>query len=351
MKPIPKLNRARCRRMVGPLLLAFFVAASVGLLHRQLAAIYSRPAVVPAMPASPSPRREDAELFERALAVGLLRLEADGRIAVAPADLPLRQAYARAHPALLVPRADGPDWLGEPWNDDIRGIHRALHFSAAGRYVRQQVEAFNANQLLAAIRWRSDSGSTGDWRADWAGAPLALTATVPLSAGRLFADIPGNWQPWRRVARWPPLEGRPPVRFRLARFGARLELLVVGGIPTVLGATVLARESRCLETSTCTESAAIVHRLRLEWREGATELEVSLLPLPASVVPDLFHREAVPIRREGGRLLWRDGSAETGADSSYQPGVAPRHSRAGDALEGDLPADSLGATAVAAGVI
>lgn len=347
MEPIPKLNRERHRRRIGPPLLAFFVAASVGLLYRQLATIYARPVVVSAMPANLSPRREDAELFEQALAAGLLRLEADGRIAVAPADLPLRQIYARAYPALLVPRADGPDWLGGAWNDDIRGIHRALHFSAAGRYVLQQVQAFNANQLLAAVRWRSDSGLAGDWRADWAGAPLTLTAIMPSSVGRLVADIPGDWRPWRRVARWPALEGRSPVRFRLARLGERLDLLVVGGAPTVLGATVLAGESRCLDASACSESTAIAHRLRLEWQEGATELEVRFSPLPATVLPDLFRRDAVPIRREGGRLLWRDGPTETGAGSFRRPGVTPRHSRSGDALEGDLSADHLGATAMA----
>jgi hypothetical protein len=347
MEPIPKLNRAHFRRMVGPLLLALFVAASVGLLHRQLAAIYSRPIAVSALSANLPSRREDARLFEQALAAGLLRPEADGRIAVAPADLPLRQTVARAYLALLVPRADGPDWLGGPWNDDILRIHRALHFSAAGRYVRQQVGAFNANQLLAAIRWRSDSGLTGDWRADWAGAPLTLTATVPSSVGQLFADIPGDWQAWRRVARWPALEGRSPVRFRLARSGHRPELLVVGGTPNVVGATVLASESRCLERSACTGSAAIAHWLRLEWQEGAFELEVSFLPLPARVVTDFTHSEGVPIRREGGRLLWRDGPEENGAGSSHRSGVAPRHSRAGKILERDWPVDSLGANAIA----
>jgi hypothetical protein len=96
-------------------------------------------------PAAP-PRREDAELFERALAAGLLRPGEDGRIAVAPADLPLRRTYARARPELLAPRDGEPDWLAGPWDDGIRETHRALHFSASGRYVRQQVETFNARQ-------------------------------------------------------------------------------------------------------------------------------------------------------------------------------------------------------------
>ncbi len=71
--------------------------------------------------AAPPPRREDAELFERALATGLLRPGEDGRIAVAPADLPLRQAYARLHPELLTPREGEPDWLGGTWDDAPAG--------------------------------------------------------------------------------------------------------------------------------------------------------------------------------------------------------------------------------------
>ena len=277
-----------------------------------------------AAPAAPPPRREDAELFERALAAGLLRPGEDGRIAVAPADLPLRQAYARLHPELLTPREGEPDWLGGTWDDAIREAHRALHFSASGRYLRQQVEAFNARQLLAAVRWRSESNLTGDWRADWAGTPLALAANMPLLAGRLFPDVPRGWQPWRRVARWPALEGRLPVRFHLAlgrpaRRGERLELLVVGGVPTLTGAVVLARAPRCLDPSPCTERDAVARWLRLELSEGVTGLDLSLAPLPATTFPDFYRHEFAHIQREGERLIWRDAPAGPGADPVRPP--------------------------------
>ena len=337
MEPLSKLNRAdRQRRILQPILFALFVALSVGLLQRQLSAIYARPAAVPATLAKSPLRREDAKLFEQALAVGLLRLDEDGRIAVAPADLPLRQTYARAYPELLVPRAGEPDWLGGTWNDEIRQVHRALHFSVAGRYVRQQVEAFNARQWLAAVRWRSVSDLRGDWRADWCEAPLTLTATMPLLAGRLLSQAPLDWQPWRRVARWPALEGRPSVRFRLAlarpaRPGERLELLVVGGTPTVIGGTVLASEPRCLQTPPCAESEALARWLRLELREGAVGLDISFSPLPATAFPDLYRYEFAHIQREDGRLVWRDAPAETAADPVRLPEVeaVPRERPAG----------------------
>ncbi len=47
-------------------------------------------------------------------------------------------------PEWLAPRHAEPDWLDRPWDDARRQLHRALHFSAAGRYVRRQIAIFNA---------------------------------------------------------------------------------------------------------------------------------------------------------------------------------------------------------------
>ncbi|MBL8260620.1 MAG: hypothetical protein JNM60_12490 [Candidatus Competibacteraceae bacterium] len=334
MEPIPKLNRERGRQPIGPMLLALAIAASAGLLQRQLAAIYAGPAagVKPAETAARAPRREDAKLFARATEGGLLRLQADGRIAVAPADLPLRHAYARAHPDLLTPRSEGPDWLAGLWDGEIRRLHQALHFSAAGRYVRQQVEAFNARQLLAAIRWRSETGPPGAWTADWSGAPLTLAA--PLSRDQPFLDEPsGGWQPWQWVARWPALENRPPVRFRMTPLrpvpaGERLELQVIGDAPQVEGATVLASEPRCRESAFCAEAEAVAHRLVVQWREGSTGLTVRCAPLAASRIPELWRQQVTQIRREGERLLWREpAGAGAGASAARPPSTESKPDR------------------------
>jgi len=144
------------------------VVLSIGPLYGWLAALYAPPAAgltapaqtqmeadLDAGPSSFPQRREDAELFDRALVAGLLQSDGKGRIVVAPADLPLRWIYARGHPDFLTPRGDEPDWLSGPWNDEIRRLHQALHFSASGRYVRQQIEAFNARRPgFARIQWR-----------------------------------------------------------------------------------------------------------------------------------------------------------------------------------------------------
>lgn len=177
MEPKLTLNHdATRRRGSKPILFALGIAVSVGLLYGRLAAIYQRSTTLPAASirlvsspvAAPQPRREDADLFEQALTAGLLWSGADGRIGMAPVDLPLRQLYTRDHPDLLAPRGRQPDGLNAAWDDRVRQLHRALYFSASGRYVRQQVEAFNTRQPTFAHIQRENG------RLIWRDAPLKL---------------------------------------------------------------------------------------------------------------------------------------------------------------------------------
>lgn len=314
MEPIPKLNLSSRPWIFSVLLVVLFITVCVSLLYQRLAVIYTRPNALPKAAVKMPPPREDALLFEQALAAGLLRLKADGRIAVAPADLPLRRIYAATHPDLVVPRAADFDWLDRLWDERTSQLHRALHFSAAGRYVRRQVEVYNARQLLVAIRWRAVSGIEGIWQADWAGMLLMLTGTMPASLDQLLSENTADWQPWRRVARWPAWEGRSPVRFQLtwsqpARGGEELEFIVVGEMVRVNGARLIESQPRCLEGSPCAEPNAVAHWLRLELAAGTTGLEVSILPLPADTAPGFLPYGSGRIRREGERLVWRERQA------------------------------------------
>jgi len=137
---------------------------SIGLLYGRLTVLYAPTTPVAPLETAdktgfaekPAKWREDAELFDQALKAGLLRPDSAGRIAVAPADLPVRQRWASDYPDLLAPQgAAEPDWLDGSWNDEISRLHRALHFSASGRYVRQQIEAVNARRPeFPYIQWR-----------------------------------------------------------------------------------------------------------------------------------------------------------------------------------------------------
>lgn len=139
MEPESRLNIA----------VVLLIVVSIGLLYVRLAMLYAPlPSVFLSSPEKiqSSRGREDATLFDQALTIGLLRFERGGRIVVAPADLPLRRRWAREHPGLLTPRGAEPDWLEGPWNDEVSRLHRALHFSPSGRYVRQHIDLFNAQQ-------------------------------------------------------------------------------------------------------------------------------------------------------------------------------------------------------------
>ena len=150
MKTLPKLNSASCHGDFNSIRFTLMIILAVSLLYVRLAAIYAPLTLSTRMtshqPEAATAYLEDARLFEQALAAGLLQLDAEDRIRVAPADLPLRQRYARDHPDLLASGAHPPEAWSKTWDDHVRQLHQRLHFSASGRYVRQQIQAFNARQ-------------------------------------------------------------------------------------------------------------------------------------------------------------------------------------------------------------
>lgn len=172
MKPLPKLNSSAGQRSFNPIPFVLGIILSVGLLYGRLTAIYEQAAIIPALPIAPTPgqdavlppRREDADLFERSLAAGLLWLGTDGRIGIAPADGPLHQRYARDHPDLLVSGASPRYGSSHSWDQRVLQLHRALYFSASGRYVRRQIEAFNTRQQVFARIQIQQQGERLIWR-------------------------------------------------------------------------------------------------------------------------------------------------------------------------------------------
>lgn len=254
--------------------------------------------------------QEDADLFSAATAAGLLKTDANGQVVIAPADLPRRQRFAQTHPELLT---NGHDpWMALAWNDAQARLHKDLFYSAAGRYVRQQVDTFNSRSLIAALRLYSPSRELIEndvWQADRNGIRLALRSDVPLMAGRLFEHLPLGWQAWQRVADWPPdADATTPLRFhttltRPANSGEKLELLVLGQDVQVQGATVTANQPRCL-TRHCREDQAVGRRLSLQLQSGTQNLTVSLQPLPTMSFPALFRYDTLPVALSAEGLRW-----------------------------------------------
>ncbi|MCP5198139.1 MAG: hypothetical protein H6974_15395 [Gammaproteobacteria bacterium] len=265
------------------------------------------------VPAGAPPTQEDTDLFAAATAAGLIRLDTNGQITVAPPDLPRWRSFADAHPERLITDPGDP-WLVLPWDDTTQAAHRLLYRSPSGHYLRQQIEVFNTRRWLAALRLHPEETArplaAGPWQAERQGMLLPLTSTMPLLAGGLFAEMPQGWEPWQRVERWPngadattPLHFTLPLRPRPT--AQRLELLVVGRAIHIGGAKVLSAEPRCLGISSCRGSAVLAYRLRLEAPSNTTQLIVQVQPLPPEVTPALFRHDFAHIHLTDGQLHWQ----------------------------------------------
>lgn len=285
---------------------------------------------------------EDADLFAAAVTHGLLRLDADGQITAVPADWPRRIRFAREYPEWQVDLPPEVTWLRLPWSEEAQTVHRLLYNSVAGRYVRQQTDAFNAQRLLAAVRLRVGDGTdptaaTADWQAETQGVRLSLTDKMPLLASGLFTDLPKHWQPWQRIAHWPAgAEAATPVRFTLplAGYSTRtpLQLLVVGRDLEVGGIRVLRNEARCLSGSPCRPDAALAQKLTVQPLAGATQLVVQFRPLSAQAAPALFRRDFIHIHLADGQLRWQAQPLAIRRQSAEKQATVTLQDRTGDRL-------------------
>ncbi|MGF1528220.1 MAG: penicillin-binding transpeptidase domain-containing protein, partial [Candidatus Competibacterales bacterium] len=277
-------------------------------------------------PDTQEPGPEDAALFQRAVAAGLIRLEPGPRITLAPIDLARRQAMARRHPQHLVTPLE--TIRGEPWPDVAGGptadLQRRLQHSAAGAHLRAQVAAFNQRRLTAAVRLRFPGRTLADpatpWRVTLATgptqAPLAVDNAMPLMAGRLFPTLPRGWLPWQRVARWPhPADDASRLTFALplarpARGGERATLLVIGRHLAIEGATVLSSRPRCLEANPC-NGLGEARWLTLAFAPGAKTLTVAMSPRTHGDLGGLYRYDPLSIAVVDDALVWRTSGLGT----------------------------------------
>jgi cell division protein FtsI/penicillin-binding protein 2 len=281
---------------------------------------------VPAALGASRPAREDRALFDALLAQGLLRLEPDGLLSVAPRDL---AAWAGAAPQDRAAPLAG--WDGAARGADAMRVLKRLYRQADGAYVLRQIEVYNSERRLLA--WRTplaDAGgadasvadpvsATGGWQVRADGAPLAGTGAMPGAAARLFAELPQGWAPWRRAPEWPQGAALSLVH---PGSGAALRLMVAGRIDAVRGARIQARVDACTGNGCATP--ADVTDLRLE-PDGAGPVTVHVRPLSSAVAAgDVRYRH---IHVERGVPVWRalGGAGVAGvADAARHIGLDPQ---------------------------
>lgn len=279
------------------------------------------------VPDAPPRALEDAVLFERLRARGLVRLGRDGLAEVAPRDL---AAWLAAPPGV---RAPLPGWDHLRLDEEGRKLLARLYYRADGAFVREQLRVFNSERRLLA--WRVRPGSEGQWRASVGGVPVAQDEGLPVAAMRLFARLPEGWAPWRRVGTWDggAQAGTAVLSMEdgLQAGAAPGELLLAGRLRRVSGAT--ATVSGVCDGRACRERDA-VQRVRLVPLPGARRIVLEVAPLDLDRLSGGADAAYRHLRAEGGRLVWH---ALPAAGSASRPAAAELRlaARAGETLWAD----------------
>lgn len=257
--------------------------------------------------AAPGPSVEDEALFNRARNAGLLAVQPGGRIAVAPLDLRrATPAEASAWPALAGGMA--PNAL-----DTLS----ALHTTANGSYIKQQVQTLNDTEHWLAWRWKLDGGVAPVVNASAGGELLRLANSMPDVTVRLFAALPTGWTGWQRaMAPIKAADAEATVRLRieltpalreLAERNNGLEMLLLGQLqPAITGARVQAN-SVC-DGSGCVDRA-VLNQLRLMPDAGASEIVINVKPEPR-------YLKLKPARTGALVLQWASAAAQGAAGAS-----------------------------------
>lgn len=254
---------------------------------------------------------EDQELFDAAVARGLIRLNAAGRAEVIPADFGLARKAGVG--------VAGWDQI-DMGKKDVARLFKRLHAKRDGDFVRAQIRRFNTEKIWVALSVQSaaadgpaagpaDADALADprlWAASADGQSVAVRAGLPDVAARLFDAPLAGWSQWLRVAI--PARDRPSelvqMRLRLPRPDAAvsLSLLSLGKIVSVTGATITGSADFCRGIG-CV-AADVVRRTWLVSLAGAADIVVTLRPEPRfnDLHPDSQEFRHVQLRN--GALVW-----------------------------------------------
>lgn len=268
--------------------------------------------------------QEDRELFQAAVAQGLIRVGADQRIDTAPPDLVRARRAGLAVPEWAGINADSPS---------VAMLMDRLYRHADGRHVRQAVDQHN--QQRAWVAWRIAGSATrpggptsGSARAG--GQQLAVAKGMPDVAIRLFAAPPAPDSGWLRVAEWPATGIPESVVLTLpldARPADAPDLTLLGRVRRVSGAAILERLPACGGTDCATPEQ--LTRLRLAPAADATAIEIEIAPDRQFRAHGPGRGGFNPVRVRDGKPVWVEAPAAAAA--GWKP--APVRLRTADGLE------------------
>jgi len=259
------------------------------------------------IPASPPPALEDKALFDALLAGGLIRLDHDQTIRIAPVDLP--DALDRE---ILV-----PGWSDlQAVSPHERDLLKRLYTKADGQYVRMEINRFNQERIWCAVRVRPEHydyaevthlSDPRNWSAQVDGKKAPVAVGMPDIVVRLFDTPPEGWGDWQRLATRPPGTGSESlVHFSLRLPPNRdksLQLLALGRIVAVNGGTFSPVTPACSGPGCPAPDTLQSTWVRPDPAARSLELTIGF--------DSRFHAlgktgsEGRRIRLAGGRLSWR----------------------------------------------
>jgi cell division protein FtsI/penicillin-binding protein 2 len=282
------------------------------------------------VPSTGSTTLEDEALFAQLQARGLVRLGASGLVELAPPDL---AAYLAAPAAARGAALDG--WERVRLDDTGRKLIERLYRKADGDYVREQVRIFNAERRLLA--WRVQGvGPAAGWQAAAGGVPLATTGAMPAASARLFAQLPQGWEPWLRVADWPPSGRDATLTLALPRpaaGGENLTLMLAGRVTRIAGARLRAAQDAC--TGRACPGPGAVRELALELLPGAAGVQLTVAPLDMAALMLPADQQYRHLQLDGDRLAWQALPGRAAAPRTPAATVVSLADRNGIALWGD----------------
>jgi len=275
------------------------------------------------VPLDAPPPREDRELFEAAVARGMIGLTERGLIDYVPAD-----------------RLVAAELTGKPLDRGDAAVVKQLHRWASGERVQAAIAQWNAERRTAAVRVAGNTALVA--RAEERHAWSVLSDGMPLVVERGLSDeqlrfmdraVAGAGE-WLRVSRWPAgvsaeAMDRGEVVFSLATrpedAGQMVQVSVIGRTQRVVGAEIVRNEGICTARA-CRggdDIQLLTLRVGRDAQSGLPPTALELVVVPSStVVASARARSDQPIGvvPEPGlasaprRLEWHEGNIRLPGD-------------------------------------
>lgn len=242
-------------------------------------------------------QQEDSRLFSDAVEQRLIHADTGGQVWLAPRDAAVAAALA-----------------GNPWAKDRRELLQALHYSAPGRYIRQQVKRWNQESRPVGLRYKPlNSGAWGlvngadtlPWQATVADRPVPFSGRAPLRSGGLFDSLPLGWSDWLMLKNVD--SGRPAhLTMRLnqpATGKEQFQLLVIGQQIRLTQGKILSSAYKCI-SHRCSPSQQLARSLVVSPRRGARTLTLEVQALPPYKARMIYQADHQPVQVRNGRPIW-----------------------------------------------